>query len=70
MAEIERGVDGVFQCICNRSFSHLSSLQRHGKSCQGVQEMEDGDTYEEEESMESRSGEENSMLSDCTGRIF
>ena len=35
VAEVKKGADGIFKCVCGKGFKVPWSLQRHAKGCSG-----------------------------------
>lgn len=70
--DIERGKDGMFQCICNRPFSEPNSIHRHAKSCEVNSEEKHQNKLEKgcSEGEEERDSEEHDLPIDCIGKKF
>ena len=48
VAEVKKGADGTFKCICGKGFKIPWSLQKHAKGCDG----ESTESHEEEAEVE------------------
>src|SRR5271169_1451436 len=77
VAEVKKGMDGMFKCTCGKEFKIPWSLQKHAKGCKS--ELAESEEDEEErvlmdmsdsDASESMEMDDRIIPADCFGALF